>query len=117
MSPPDLLPADEHEKGKKRAQPREHTRADYGGVKASVFWVGFRSEEGEFRGFLTYNWSGEPAGDELTLVVYHDRHSSASISPVGQCTYVLFQAVSLDSRRQGRKQPTGIDGTVLLREQ
>lgn len=36
LSLPDLLPADEHEKGKQRAQPREHTRANYGGVKASV---------------------------------------------------------------------------------
>ncbi|OAF62311.1 hypothetical protein VC83_01303 [Pseudogymnoascus destructans] len=31
-----LLPPVEQEKGKKRAQPRGHTRADYGGVKASV---------------------------------------------------------------------------------
>lgn len=103
LQPPDLLPADLYEKGKQRAQPREHTRANYGCAKASV--------SGSRRGSFGNFWHAiglEPVRDELTLVAYHDRHSSG-------CMYFPSRVTGFWA--SGKEAPTAPDGTELLREQ
>ena len=114
FSPPDLLPANEDEKGKERARPWELWWCE-GVLFLGQFVVRGRGDSG----ISDHTIGLESARLELTLGAYHDRHSSATLgtSLVGQCIHVcIFPSRVTGFWASGKEAPAAIDGTVLLGE-